>query len=49
MCLFMTPPVSTASPIRILVVDDHPIVRQGLDRLVAAEPDLLITQAIREV
>ena len=38
----MTPPVSTASPIRILVVDDHPIVRQGLDRLVAAEPDLLI-------
>jgi DNA-binding NarL/FixJ family response regulator len=27
---------------RILVVDDHPIVRQGLDRLLESEPDLTI-------
>ena len=38
----MTLPVSVSSPTRILVVDDHPIVRQGLDRLVAAEPDLQV-------
>lgn len=29
-------------PIRILVVDDHPIVRQGLGSLLANYPDLLI-------
>lgn len=27
---------------RILIVDDHPIVRQGLERLIEAEPDLVI-------
>ena len=27
---------------RILIVDDHPIVRQGLERLIDAEPDLAI-------
>jgi DNA-binding NarL/FixJ family response regulator len=27
---------------RVLIVDDHPIVRQGLDRLFEAEPDLEI-------
>ncbi len=27
---------------RILIVDDHPIVRQGLERLIEAEPDLYI-------
>lgn len=31
------PPVT-----RILVVDDHPIVRQGLERLLESEPDLQI-------
>ena len=25
---------------RIVIVDDHPIVRQGLRRLIEAEPDL---------
>ena len=30
------------SPVRLLVVDDHPIVRQGLDRLFDPEPDLEI-------
>ncbi|MEM1117974.1 MAG: response regulator transcription factor [Bacteroidota bacterium] len=33
--------IATAT-VRLLVVDDHPIVRQGLDRLFAAEPDLEI-------
>ena len=31
---------SDASPKRILIVDDHPIMRLGLTRLVEAEPDL---------
>ena len=30
------------SPVRLLVVDDHPIVRQGMARLIEAEPDLEI-------
>ncbi|MGB3541526.1 response regulator [Rubrivirga sp.] len=30
------------SPTKILVVDDHPIVRQGLDRLLESEPDLTV-------
>ena len=31
-----------AEPTRILIVDDHPIVRQGLERLIDAEDDLTI-------
>ncbi|MEM0962437.1 MAG: response regulator transcription factor [Bacteroidota bacterium] len=31
-----------ADPTRILIVDDHPIVRQGLERLIENEPDLEI-------
>ena len=34
------PPSATVSVTRILVVDDHPITRQALARLVADEPDL---------
>ena len=30
----------------ILIVDDHPIVRQGLERLVDAEPDLAIAAEV---
>ena len=30
------------SPTRILLVDDHPIVRQGLKELVEQEPDLSV-------
>jgi hypothetical protein len=29
-----------SNPIRILVVDDHPILRQGLSALLANEPDM---------
>jgi DNA-binding NarL/FixJ family response regulator len=31
-----------ASPIRILVVDDHPVVRQGVAGLVGGQPDMSI-------
>jgi YesN/AraC family two-component response regulator len=31
-----------ASPIRILVADDHPIVREGVAALVGGEPDMSI-------
>ena len=31
-----------ARPVRILVVDDHPIVRLGIRQMIAAEPDLTI-------
>ena len=30
------------SPARILIVDDHPIVRQGLRHLIESEPDLTV-------
>lgn len=33
---------ASGTPTRLLVVDDHPIVRQGLERLMEPEPDLEI-------
>ena len=33
---------STAGPARILVVDDHPIVRLGIRQVIAAEPGLTV-------
>jgi DNA-binding NarL/FixJ family response regulator len=33
---------SPASTVRVLVVDDHPIVRYGLERLIAGEADLVV-------
>jgi len=29
---------------RVLIVDDHPIVRQGLRRMIDLEPDLKVMQ-----
>jgi DNA-binding NarL/FixJ family response regulator len=34
--------MSRASPIRLLIADDHPIVREGLRTLVAREPDIVV-------
>jgi DNA-binding NarL/FixJ family response regulator len=33
-------PAPSASPIRILVVDDHPLLRAGLAETIAAQPDM---------
>ena len=30
------------SPIRILAVDDHPLIRQGIAALVASQPDMIM-------
>lgn len=38
--------MTDASPIRILVVDDHPVVRQGVAGLVGGQPDMsIVSQA----
>ena len=31
-----------ASPIRILAVDDHPLVRQGIAGLIGVQPDMAL-------
>ncbi|MBX5496154.1 MAG: hypothetical protein IRZ15_12550, partial [Bryobacteraceae bacterium] len=31
-----------AAPIRVLIADDHPIVRDGLKKLLALEEDLVV-------
>lgn len=41
-----TPPGTTLTPIRCLLVDDHPAVRVGLRELVAAEPGFEVLDAV---
>jgi two-component system nitrate/nitrite response regulator NarL len=41
-------PISPETPLRILIVDDHPVLRQGLAMLVAGRPDFrLVGEAAR--
>ena len=35
-------PADTSVPIRILAVDDHPLIRRGVTDLIADEPDLTL-------
>jgi len=45
------PPQTPASdkPIRVLIVDDHPVVRDGLKAAIAQHPDLLVCGEAAEV
>jgi DNA-binding NarL/FixJ family response regulator len=47
----MPPPSTSAAPVhkhRVFVVDDHPIVRQGLALLIDQQPDLVVCGAAEE-
>ena len=35
-------PDSPPKKIRVLIVDDHPVVRQGMVQLISGEPDLIV-------
>jgi DNA-binding NarL/FixJ family response regulator len=47
--LAMTQPDRLERPARILVVDDHPIVREGLAALIATQPDMEICGEAEDV
>lgn len=42
-------PAAPAPPSRILLVDDHPIVRLGLTRLIDREPDLVVCGEAKDI
>lgn len=39
-------PAGTSSPLRVLVVDDHPAVRVGVQQLLDEQPDLSVVDAV---
>lgn len=38
-------PSATDAPIRVLCVDDHPLIRLGISSLIDAEPDMVVVQS----
>lgn len=43
----VTPPRTAAQPLRVLVVDDHPVVREGVGLLVRHNPETEVTGSAR--
>ncbi|MFD1660076.1 response regulator [Streptomyces caeni] len=43
----VTPPRTAAQPLRVLVVDDHPVVREGVGLLVRHDPEIEVTGSAR--
>jgi len=37
-----TPETGRARPVRVLIADDHPVVRQGLKTMLSADPDVTV-------
>jgi two-component system NarL family response regulator len=40
-------PINPAAPIRMMVVDDHPIVREGFASMIGTEPDMTVVAEAR--
>ena len=42
-------PEALPAPVKILIVDDHPVVREGLAMQIALEPDLAVCGEAEDV